>query len=173
MNFLSERSIELHKEYLNTIMLRYKIFEKSYPELYGRDIEGIYKTRIPITEREEAGKLLSEIMAHRLFFSSFSSPNTNSARIKREYGSVAAFLYRICELCKDSRSGFLLVYEDKGRLNLSCTEEYERIFRRKKVILTLDVCEHSYFLDYGFDKDRYVMNACRYLDLSKIEKSQI
>ena len=173
MDFLSERSIEVHKEYLNNLMLKYKIFEKSYPELSGCDIEGIYKARIPRSEREAAGRLFCEIMAHRIFFSSFASPNTNSMRIKREYGSVAAFLYKICEVCREARSGFLFVYEDKGKVKLSCTEEYEDIFRYKRVLLAIDICEHSYFLDYGFNKDGYVINASRYLDLSKIEKSQI
>ena len=72
MNFLSERNIEMHKEYLNTLLCRYKIFEKSYPELSGKDISQIYRTKIINSERDAAIKLLSEILAHKIYFSSFN-----------------------------------------------------------------------------------------------------
>ena len=34
--------------------------------------------------------------------------------------------------------------------------------------LAIDVSEHAYFLDYGFDKQRYIMAALPFLDLSKL-----
>ena len=93
MDFLSENNIEMHKSYLNGLMLNYNIFEKSYPELVSLDIAGIYKTRIKYSEKEKAAALLSEIIAHKIYFSSFSRQNLVSERINKEFGSIAEFLY--------------------------------------------------------------------------------
>ena len=171
MKFLSERNVEMHREYLNNLILKYKIFEKSYPELIGCDINGIYKTKIRISEREAAANLFSEIQAHKIYFSSFEKRNSASLRIKNQYGSVAAFLYAVREMAKESRHGFLLIYEDREKIGIYCGEEYEKILRCKKVLLALDLCEHAYFYDYGFNKEDYLVNAISYFDLGKIEKS--
>ena len=176
MKFLSDRSVEMHREYLNALLLRYRIFEKSYKELIGSDIEGILRARIPLREREEAARLYSEILAHRIFFSSFSERNTTSEQIKREYGSVASFLYGLFSMAKDFSFGFLCVYEDKGRIVASCERELLNLFKRKRVLLAVDLYEHVYFYDYGFKKEEYLMSALQYLDLTKAdyqEKSNI
>jgi len=168
MNFLSERNTEMHKEYLNTLLCRYKIFEKSYPELLGKDIAEIHATKIMKSEREAAIKLLSEILAHKMYFSSFGERGTSSLRVIKEYGSIAAFLYEIRKKCRECDFGFMIVYEDRGKIGLYCGAAYENIFINKKVFLALDLCEHSYFYDYGFSKEDYVMNAISHFDLSKI-----
>ena len=77
MRFLSERNIEMHKEYLNTLILKYSVFEKSYPAILGKDINGIHKTRISTSEREEAARLYSEILMHKIYFSSLLNPSAN------------------------------------------------------------------------------------------------
>lgn len=171
MRFLSERNIEMHKEYLNTLILKYNVFLKSYPELTGRDVKGIFKTRIPRRERAEAEKLYSEIVAHKLYFSSFSDRNISSERIKKEYGSVASFLYFIAEECKKADKGFLFICDDGKSLSAFAAEYSEDILRTKNAVLALDLCEHAYFYDYGFDKESYILNAISHFDLRKIEKS--
>ena len=168
MRFLSERNIEMHREYLNGLILKYRIFEKSYPELSGCNIDGIYKAKIPFSERIEAANLYSEILAHKTYFSSFGNRNSKSERIKNEFGSVAQFLYEIREHSKHSEHGFLLIYDDKGKLGIYCGAQYEKILRFKKVLLALDLCEHAYFYDYGFKKDEYVLSAISHFDLNKV-----
>ncbi len=171
MNFLSDRSLEMHKEYQNDLILKYRIFEKSYPELKNSDINGIYKSRIQRSERAAAAKLYSEILAHKIYFSSFTEHNSPCERIKREYGSVAGFLYVIKEKCRECDGGFLLIYDDRGRIFAYCGRDYEKILSSKNVVLALDLCEHAYFYDYGFKKEDYVINAISHFDFSKIEKS--
>ena len=171
MKFLSERNLEMHKEYLNDLMLKYRIFEKSYPELSGADIDGICKSKIRKDEKDAAVKLFSEILAHKIYFSSFDGRNSPCERIKHEYVSVGSFLYDLKEKCNECKAGFLLIYEDRGRILYYCGADYEEILRYKKVILALDLCEHAYFYDYGFKKKDYIINAISYFDLCKIEKS--
>lgn len=171
MRFLSDRNIEMHKEYLNTLILKYSIFEKSYPELKGLDINGIYRVKLPLSEREAAARLYAEIQAHKLYFSSFSERNLTSDRIKREYGSVPSFLYFLSEECKKVRQGFLFVCDSGKRISVHAAEDCVKLLRSERTVLALDLCEHAYFYDYGFEKDKYVLNAISHFDLGKIEKS--
>lgn len=171
MRFLSERSIEMHKDYYNTLMLRYKIFEKSYPELKDNGLNGIYRCKIPLSEKKEAARLYSDILMHKIYFSSFCERNATSHRLKEEYGSVASFLYILSEECMKCRCGFLLIYEERGKICLYCGDECERIIMKNNPLLALDLYEHAYFPDYGFDREKYILNAISHFDLSKIEKS--
>ena len=168
MQFLSERNIEMHKAYLNELMLKYRIFEKSYSELTGRDLDGIYKLNLRREEKRLAARLFAEISVHKIYFGSFAERNTSSDRVKRKFGSVAQFLYEITEKCKGRSSGFLIIYENGNNIEMYCGDEYENILRRKKVPLALDLCEHAYFYDYGFRKDEYVKNAVTHFNLSKL-----
>ncbi len=172
MKFISERNLEMHKEYLNELTLKYRIFEKSYEELCGADLQGILRARIPIGEREEAARLYSEILAHRLFFSSFGERNPKSERIKKEYGSVSGFLFDVFSKAKTVDGGFLFIYEDRGRIVSSIERELVGILKRKKSILALDLYEHAYFYDYAFKREDYIMNAISYLDLTKIDNNE-
>ena len=171
MDFLSERNLEQHKEYLNNLILQYNVFIKSYTILEGLDIDGIYKSAIPFYEREECAILLGKITAHKIFFSSFGKRNLHSERIKKEYGSEASFLYQALNECRKTESGFLLDYEEKGKIAFSCTEQYYKVMRYKNVKLALDLYEHAYFYDYGFNREAYISNALSYLDFNNIEKS--
>ena len=169
MKFLSERNLEMHREYLNELTLKYRIFEKSYKELCGADLAGILKAKISAKEREEAARLYAQVLAHRIFFSSFGERNQKSERIKKEYGSVSGFLFDIFSKASSAESGFLFIYEDRGRVVSSVEAELVGILKRKRVLLALDLFEHAYFYDYGFKKEDYIMNAVAYLDLSKID----
>ena len=168
MEFLSERNIEIHREYLNNLICRYRTFEKSYPDLSGKDIGGIYRLKIQRVERESAIKLYSEILVHKIYFDSFSKPNVGSARLRDQFGSVASFLYEVRMRCAETEYGFLLVYENNGKICMYCGCDYEKVLRYNNVILALDLCEHAYFYDYGFNRDDYVINATSQFDLSKI-----
>ncbi len=171
MEFLSERTLELHKEYLNGLILKYAIFEKSYPELLGAGLDGIQRAKISRSEREEAEKLFLEILAHKIYFSSFGKRNLTSERIKAEFGSEAVFLYQLSEASKKAETGFLLIYEDNGKISFYCGENYRNVLKNKRVKLALDLCEHAYFYDYGFNRETYIYAAVSSFDFGNIEKS--
>ena len=171
MDFLSDRNIEMHKQYLNTLILRYQIFEKSYRELVGKDISGIYRSSIPLSEKANAAKLFAEIEAHKIYFSSFSNNSRNCLRLKEQYGSIDSFLFEAYKTALDSSCGFLFVYEYRGALRIYAGAEYIEKIASSKVILALDLCEHAYFYDYGFNREKYFSQAISHFDLSKCEKS--
>jgi UDP-N-acetylglucosamine--N-acetylmuramyl-(pentapeptide) pyrophosphoryl-undecaprenol N-acetylglucosamine transferase len=71
--FLSEENIDLHREYVRQKKLKYSIIEGSVPEFKGAEVKDIYRMKISARDKTDAIDLLSEITAHDIFFSSFSS----------------------------------------------------------------------------------------------------
>ena len=169
MRFLSERNLSLHKEYLRNLERKYSIFEKSYPSLVGKGLRGVARAKVERGEREEAFLLRAEIEAHRLFFSSFSDCSGRCEAVCKKYGSEASFLYELMRASSE-REGFLLVFRGERGVEYYAGREYGKIFMRYNPLLAIDLCEHSYFLDYLFDKRTYMKNALSRLNLAKITK---
>ncbi len=167
-SFLSERNICLHREYLENCRLRLSILEKSgfpiadksYFELCGmRGCEA----------KEEILHLAGEIYRHELYFDSFGIGGEGCDCLKERYGSVAGFLYEVERAAIGEAGGFILVYFDgKSPVISHSSRELHRRYGAPR--LAVDLAEHAYFIDYGFDKERYVRNAVSHLQLSKIHK---
>ena len=70
-----------------------------------------------------------------------------------------------------SREGcFLFVYVDKNGIpKWSFSKEGNGEFVLFQPILSIDLYEHTYFLDYGFDKKRFIRTAISYLDISSLD----
>ena len=163
--FLSEENIALHKEYVRRQRLKYSILESSLPALRGTDVLGISRLCLSKRDREDAISLLSDVTLHDVFFSSFAKEKySRSERISRLFGSEAAFLNSLFGLCKKSDHGFLTV--DKNA-RAKVVAEPRDAFINGSPMLAIDLFEHAYFLDYGFDRERYLVLCLSYLDLSK------
>ena len=106
------------------------------------------------------------------FFVSFShSPYPAADAVRRAYGSEANFLNEVYKQAMSLPYGFLLFYSFGGRIVVrECTDLCSAYYRSAPV-LALDVCEHVYFSDYGFDKERYLLAALPYLDLTRLTES--
>lgn len=171
MNFISDACKALHEDYLRTMKLRLSIFEKSYSKVAGKSLSEIERMRIPSGEREELIRLKAEILAHELYFSSFGASNERCERVCEHYGSEAAFLYRLFTECACVDGGFLLLYADsRGKPSFYAGRDYIGLLYRDTPMLAVDLCEHAYFCDYGFNRDSYVKAALSELKLSKIFK---
>ena len=83
MRFISKTNEAMHKEELVRMKHRRSIFEKSYGATF-RSIRDAERVRMPINEREELTRLLSEIILHEIFFSSFDSPGKISEKIRKK-----------------------------------------------------------------------------------------
>ena len=170
MDFISQTNSELHREHLRTMKLQMSIFEKSYPEIVGKSCKEILKLPIKRSEREAAASLLADILAHELYFSSFSQTNAPSPAIRKAYGSEANFIYQLAQTAENS-SGFLFVLADRrGVSSFSVhTDPLSVFLSDSTLVLAVDLCEHAYFYDYFFDKVAYLRAALSHLDLSKIK----
>ena len=167
--FLSEENIDLHREYVRQKKLKYSIIEGSVSELCGAEVKDIYRMKISARDKTDAIDLLSEITAHDIFFSSFCDiPYPRSETVAKAYGSEANFLNFLYRLCLKEKYGFVFVYLIGDRIEVKEFYDIENAFRHGTPILAIDVCEHAYFMDYGFDKERYLLSSLPYLDISKL-----
>lgn len=167
--FLSEENIALHREYVKGKRLKYSIIESSLPQLKGKEIRDIHRMKISLRDKCDAVDLMSEIRLHDIFFSSFSDVRYPRCQtLVGEYGSEANFLNLLYRRALAHPYGFLLVYAQCGRVEIDAVYDFPRAFEKKEPTLAIDVCEHSYFMDYGFDKERYLVSMLPYLDIAKL-----
>ena len=171
-SFLSDRAIELHREHVAREKHRYSVFKKTYPEISGLDVKEIQRLRIDPDDKGSILRLYLDILYHEVFFNSFGEPHVCSEKVRERYGSEASFLYEIYKSAFDMNSGFVVVYNDGIGVEFDNSDKiYGRILKMKsfKPYLAIDLCEHAYFLDYGFNKAEYLKRALSVLDLGAIE----
>ena len=163
----SEENLALHREYVRKLRLKYSILETSLPEISGASVEDALRLRLTRVDRTDVMRLLPEIELHEIFFSSFSVDRyPHSELIVKRFGSVAAYLDMLYRIVRDVSHGFLVI-----RQNGDCfvVTEYYRAFIDGCPKLAIDMCEHAYFLDYGFDRERYLCSCLSRLDIEKIK----
>ena len=167
--FLSEDNISLHREYLRQLKLKYSILEDSIDVLKGADVWEVHRMKISSRDKVDAINFLSEIKAHEIFFSSYSGEAyPRSDAVRNMYGSEAAFLNQLYRRCLLQTFGFVFVYALRDRILVEGFTDIKDAFRIGTPTLAIDVCEHVYFMDYGFDKERYLLSSLPYLDISKL-----
>ena len=167
MRFVSERALSLHKEYVEAERLRLSVIEKTYPELSGRSARDILRTKC--ADKREAARLKLNISCHELYFSSFGGQYAASEAIRRSYGSEATFLYKLGKFAEECGERFAFIYADGKAVRVRGGDEWS-LLRIDEGPLVIDLFEHAYFLDYGFDKKAYIKNLLPYLDLSLLDK---
>ena len=168
MKFISDANLSIHKEEFERMKHRRAIFEKSYGvEL--KTVRDAYRSHIPLYEREETVELITNIILHDVFFSSFGFSGHVSVPVRKRYGSEASFLYELYECAKAADGGFLMIFSNEnGKIEFCAGREYKRQVERNMPCLALDLEEHAYFYDYLFERDSYIKSALSQLDLSKI-----
>ncbi len=165
LRFLSEDTLRLHREHIEKRRLEYSIFEKSIGGIKGKELSELKRMRF--CDREEVLKLKCEIIAHDLYFSSFGNAHESSEMIRRSYHTEASFIYEVQTECCKADGGFIFIYTDGRCVRMACGAP-TLLLRLPEPRLALDLCEHAYFLDYGFDREAYIRNALKYLNLNKI-----
>lgn len=167
--FLSVQNIDLHKEYLRQLRLKYSILEKSIPMLKGAELADIPRLGIKVSEREEALLLKLEIMSHEIYFSSFTDKYQPCPIAAKHYGTENNFVYEVYKTARELGSGFLFISLDsRGKPVLTFAEGARAVIPKYQPILAIDLFEHASFLDYGFERERYIENAAAHLNLSKL-----
>lgn len=172
ISFLSENAYRLHKEYLNTLMLRYSILVKSEAQLFELGISDIKKhRRIKADVKEEAIELLSEIGAHELYFSSFCAPGTRSDPIRTAYGSESSFLYSTMRSALSFGEGYCFIVKSQNGIFALNTKSAKTVYLDSRIspVLCIDLYEHAYFCDYGFKREEYLNAALSHLDLKRLQ----
>ena len=169
--FLSEENIELHREYMRKCALRYSILEKSISGIKDKRTNEILLMKLSKAEQRDILALLPELELHRLYFESFDKQkNSMSACVRAQFGSEAAFLNTIYRCASQLEYGFVTVNIQSGKIECITVRNFVECFTHGAPVLAIDICEHAYFRDYGFDKHSYLVNALSYLKLNAIDK---
>lgn len=167
--FLSEDNVKKHLEHLRTFKLKYSILEKSVPELKDKEIKEILRLNLSRDIKEEALRLLWYIKSHEIFFDSFTENPKRSESVEKHFMSRERLVYDIFVIAKDRDHGFLYVYSDwQGTPHIAVSDGNEGAYMKFEPKLCIDLYEHTYFSDYGFNKDKYLRNALMYLDTGRL-----
>ena len=168
--FLSEGNIKRHLEHLREKRLCYSILEKSVSELRNRTINEITRLNIDRAVKDDAIAILWYIKSHECFFDSFTN-NQFTGKFSRL--SAEKLLYEVYTEAMEKEHGFLFISLDKqGIPRITFSDRNDGSFIKYEPILALDLYEHTYFLDYGFDKRRFLQNAIKYLNISSLDKRE-
>ncbi|MBO7304244.1 MAG: hypothetical protein J6V09_03395 [Clostridia bacterium] len=125
--------------------------------------------RIEREERERVRELKCNIAFHELYFNSFGESYQHSPELKCQFGSEAEFLYQLYLAAQDERIVGVVATLSGRNIKIVKLDSYAAISHLTP-ILALDVMEHAYFGDYGFDRCAYLKSALSYLNISDIDK---
>lgn len=169
--FLGEESLIRHEDYLNTERSRHSIREKCFPKIKDCTYSQIYSMRgLSAGDRSEILDGLSSILFHELYFSSFTDEPRPSETVRNFYGSEDKFLYEAWLYGREHSDGFLYVFCDRrGVPRIAHTSEGRMPFLRVEPLLAIDLCEHAYFLDYGFQRSEYLRRALGFLNIASLD----
>ena len=165
--FLSDESIERHREYARTLRLKYSILQKSETILNSIKITDIPWQKLKPDLKSEAFSLLADVTLHGVFFSSFCENGLKPLPVSNgEFKSSADLLNHLFRLAaSDTDGGFLVLFKSRGKIRAARIFPPYRELLYFTPILAVDLYEHTYFSDYGFDRQRYLLSARSHLNL--------
>ena len=167
MRFVSERAMKLHLNYVESERHRLSVFEKSYPFIIGKSAKDII--RMKCDDKRAVVSTILNIKCHELYFSSFGNQYQQSSAVREDFSTEATFLYELYKTAVDANDKFLFIYFDGRRIRVKCGDELT-LLSIKNYTLIIDLCEHAYFLDYGFDRAEYLKRLLPFLNLSLLDK---
>lgn len=121
---------------------------------------------------------------HETFWKIMVSPAEASAKagraneiidqISKEFGSFERFKKEFSETAKSVEgSGWALLtyHKEHGNLNIIQVEKHNlNLYPEQKVLLCLDVWEHSYYLDYKNDRGKFVESWWNIVNWEEVNK---
>lgn len=166
MNFISEKNLALHKEQVGRDILRLGILERSVPEIAAATPRELSRIRVRGIDMHAAAELKASILLHRIFFGSFSDKAFSpSAAIRQRFGSERALCELLLREGLEKRIGFAALLKSDRGLSAAASESALELFSLGEPLLAVDLWEHSYYGDFGFDKEAYLRAALSHLKL--------
>lgn len=154
------------------LKLRYSVLEKSIPEISGKSICEIEHLRLRASEKKEILHDKVKIELHEAFFSSFIEGGSHSEAVRRSFGSEASFIYMLECLCREySGVGFIAISKGRGgEIVYTVGEDMTEFVLKYGILLAVDLWEHAYFDDYGFDRNKYLSESIPRLNFARLDR---
>lgn len=159
---------------------------RAYVDNLNRLIEGTkfedYTTLEDIMLRSDGAiyNNAAQVWNHQFFFEQFSKKAKLSpdgflhSAIERDFGSLYAFVEEFSKVAKGwFGSGWVwLVCDEEGKLSIEATQNAVNPATTDglRPLMTIDVWEHAYYLDYYNARGEYVDNFWHILDWSVVER---
>lgn len=179
--FLSARTINIHfnkhyKNYLNKLNDLLK--SVGYDYRYTKEELVNHIEQFPIEIRDDILFNLGGVINHELYFLGLGVKNNIpfgniGEKIKKTYGSFDSFKKQFIDKANKTvgSSYTSLVVNKNSDLDIINTSNQETPYLYGFVpILTLDLWEHAYYLDYQNNKAGYIENFFQNIDFSNVER---
>ncbi len=174
-----------------TLKTHYRIYEKNLQELNRLLQKENYDYRyslkelmnhidiFPLSSRGEILYYLSSILNHNLYFYNISNQNhttptgTLEKDLNKYFKNFENFKQEFINTANNLKgSGYtFLVMDDKGVLKIINTSNEDSPYSYGFTpIISLDLWEHAYFLEYQDDRERYIRNFFKVIDFQKINQ---
>lgn len=167
----SDASQRMHRAYLEQQIYRFEALSAHLSLPSPPALSDICALRIAREEKTLLRDLYRDILAHRIFFRSFSERVAPYRDRVKKYRSESAFLYHALNVCRDANAPFCFFFPNRtGQIEMSVCGISEQNAKNAEQVRAIDLCEHAYFTDYGFDRERYLRAALMHLDLATLHK---
>ena len=122
---------------------------------------------------------LSSILNHNLYFYNISNKSitepieTIKKDIDKYFDSYSNFKQQFIDNARNLKGGgyTFLARDEKGTLKIiNTSNEDSPYYYGMEPIISLDLWEHAYFLQYKNNKDAYINNFFKVIDFNKINK---
>ncbi len=179
---ISKETLEFHHDkHLATYIKNYNDALKDYPTLQKesldeilKDIDGKVDPAIATAVRNNGGGVYN----HFFYFQTLTKPNTSKPSDKMKNALEEAFgsYHEFCKQFKEAAlgqfgSGWAWLVQDKdGKLRIIKTANQDTPLEQNLTpLLTIDVWEHAYYLDYQNKRVDYIDKYFDIIDWSVVE----
>lgn len=155
-----------------------------YPSLQSVSLDELIfnSYSIKIEQKDEFINLINSVYNHHVFFSSISpyiyqlSNSKIGQGIKESFGSIDTFYKQFTSTALSLYgSGYVyLVCNNHGKVSLFVTKNQETpIPYNLYPLIAIDLWEHSYYLKFKTDKEKYIKNFLTIINWPKINSNYI
>ncbi len=169
MDFISDEAETLIRERVHILSLKASIIRKN--DFQGKNITCLEMLRSPVGRcvRADILSVVPELILESTFLDSFSGERgkrlPEHVRGKITEAELSNMIFREALL---RECGFVSICTVGNTVRICSEPDPLSHFRWGAPVLAIDVSEHAYFIDYGFDKREYLLRAIPYLDLEKL-----
>lgn len=180
--YISNRTLNLHynKHYLNYLNNLNKLLkENNYDYKYSKEELFNHLDLFNIDDRDKILFNLGGVVNHELYFDNMSLEGNNEPiglikeKIDKQYGNYDNFVKEFKKIANSLiGSGFThLVINDNKDLQIINMSNQENPYMYGLIpIISLDLWEHSYYLDYQNKRNEYIDAFFKIIDFNNINK---
>lgn len=169
--YLSNETIKMHKDiYRNHLdNLNNLLLKNNYDYKYTKEELVNYIDIFPIKDRDDILYHLGGVLNHELYFSNMININDKlKEKIKSQYGTLDNFKKEFIKQANylvGSGYTFLVLNKENNLEIISLSNEETPYIYGLTPVLNIDLWEHSYYLDYKNDREKYINDYFKYIDL--------